>query len=84
MYDINLLVRHVDGDIGLFCVVVRQNSNVGQCPAKDVADDKDSSVLVVTRYIGLVFAERGLLAHRLAVPGESSFAILAGHVERSD
>jgi hypothetical protein len=70
----HLLVRDVDGHIGFLCVVVGQQTDVGQCPTKDIADDEDSSILVVASDVGLVLAECGLLADRLAVPLESFLA----------
>ena len=70
----NLLVRNVDGHIGLLCVVVGQQTDVGQSPAKDIADDEDSGILVVASDVGWVVSELGLLADRLAVPLESLFA----------
>jgi hypothetical protein len=70
----NLLVRDVDGHIGFLCVVVGQQTDVGQSPSKDIADDEDSSVLVVAGDVGLVLAECGLFANGLAIPLESFFA----------
>ena len=70
----HLLVGDVDGHIGFLCVVVGQKTNVGQCPAKDIADDEDSGILVVAGDVGWVVSELGLLADRLAVPLESLFA----------
>lgn len=75
----DLLVGNVDGHIGLLCVVVGKQADIGQCPTKDVGDDEDSSILVVTSDVGWVLAESGLLADRLAVPLESFFAA-ARHV----
>ena len=62
----HILVGDVDGHIGFLCVVVGQQTDVGQLPAKDVA--------------GLVLAEGRLLAGRSTVPLESRFAAL-GHVD---
>lgn len=76
----HILVGDVDGHIGFLCVVVGQQTDVGQLPAKDVADDEDGGVLVVAGDVGLVLAEGRLLAGRSTVPLESRFAAL-GHVD---
>lgn len=70
----HLLVGDVDGHIGLLCVVVGQQTDVGQSPAKDIGDDEDSGILVVAGDVGWVVSELGLLADGLAVPLESLFA----------
>jgi hypothetical protein len=70
----HLLIRDVDGHIGFLCVVVGQETDVGQSPTKDIADDEDSSILVVASDVGLVLAQSGFFADGLAVPRESLFA----------
>lgn len=76
----HILVGDVDGHIGFLCVVVGQQTDVGQLPAKDVADDEDGGVLVVAGDVGLVLAEGRLLAGRSTVPLESRFAAVR-HVD---
>jgi hypothetical protein len=76
-----VLIGYINSDIGLLCVVVRQESDVGKSPAKNVRDNKDSSVLVVASHVGFVLAEGCLLACGLSVPGKSSFAVFARHYD---
>lgn len=52
----DLQVDYVDGGIGLLCVMVRENTDVGERPAKNVGNDEDGSILRVACDIGLIFA----------------------------
>jgi hypothetical protein len=76
-----LHIGYVDGRIGFLRVVVCEDADVGESPAEDVGDDKDSGILVVAGDIAVDVVELGLLANGLAVPLEAGFAVVAGHLE---
>lgn len=59
--------------------MVRNQTNVGEGPTKNVGKDEDRGILGVTGDVGLRVVEGGLLARGSAVPLEASFAVFAGH-----
>lgn len=70
----NVQIGEIDGSIGLLCIVVCQDSQVAECPAKDIVDDQDGAVRVAAGLVGLVVSEGRLGAGGFARPVETCLA----------
>lgn len=78
---LHLQVGDVDRGVGLFCVRICQQSDIGKGPAEQVVDDEDGDVAAGTCHIGCVVGEGRFIARGLAIPLEA-FSTAVTHLSR--
>ena len=61
--------------------MIGQQSQVGECPPKEIVNDHDCSIFIVAHDVSVIACNLGLGSRGLAVPIEAGFAGVARHCE---